>query len=47
VNKLLAELEDLKTLKENWDSYGDLPTNPKTIDKAREFIQHLPLEYNW
>ena len=37
-----GQLDCLKTLEPNWDSYGALPIDEKSIQAAREFIARLP-----
>jgi hypothetical protein len=35
-------LEDMRKLEANWDSYGAPPINPRAIDKAYYLIGYLP-----
>lgn len=37
----LERLEEFKTLREDWDSYGAVPISPKAIDIARELAAEI------
>jgi len=44
--KILAEIDDIALLEENWDGYGADPISDKIIAKAREVVDGFDNKYD-
>ncbi len=42
-----AKLDEFKSLKKNWDSYGALPIDPAIIRAAHEFLDNMPADIDF